>query len=189
MLSCNIAPEPGRRRRPWWSQQAAECVDIVAKEMGPHVNVEFVNPFLDALLNVLMTMAQTEAHRQSLGLKSDEVARGEVTGIIAMTGKQAKGSLAITFAAPAILDIFAKMMGEPKESVDKEVGDLVGELTNMVSGGARKTFSEKGLEFEMAIPAVIIGPGHTITHKTKGKVVLVTYQTTAGRFYVEICFE
>ncbi|CAK0754797.1 hypothetical protein CCP3SC15_10056 [Gammaproteobacteria bacterium] len=56
------------------------------------MNVEFVNPFLDALLNVLTTMAQTEAHRQFIGLKNDAVARGEVTGLIAMTGKKARGT-------------------------------------------------------------------------------------------------
>lgn len=152
------------------------------------MNVEFVNPFLGALVDVLATMAQTEAHRGPLSLKRDETALGEVTGLIDLKGSQATGSLAVTFSESAILAIFQRMLGEIRETVDAEVADLVGELTNMVTGGAKKVFAEKGLDFAMATPVLLTGAGHAIHHPVRGPTVLVPFYSDAGAFYVEVCF-
>ena len=66
------------------------------------MNVEFVNPFLISTMNVLKTMANTEAKPGKPFLKSEKVAKGDVTGIVGMSGAQARGSLAISFPEPAI---------------------------------------------------------------------------------------
>jgi len=82
-----------------------------------------------------------------------------------------------------------KMLGESLDSIDGTVRDVVGEITNMVSGGAKKVLSEKGYKFEMAIPTTITGKSHSITHKTKGAIIVVPFTTEAGNFFVEVCFE
>jgi len=153
------------------------------------MNVEFVNPFLDAIMNVLTTMAQSEAQADKPYLKEDCLAQGEVTGMIGLAGDRVKGSLAITFTTPAILHITSQMLGEELTEIDETVKDLVGEITNMVSGGAKKALSEKGYKFEMAIPTTITGKSHTITHKTLGAVVVVPFEMDSGKFFVEVCFE
>jgi len=152
------------------------------------VNVNYVNPFLGALVDVLATMAQTKAHRGPLSLKQDEIALGAVTGLIDLKGAKATGSLAITFSESAILAIFQRMLGETREAVDDEVADLVGELTNMVTGGARRVFAEKGLDFAMATPVLLKGAGHAIHHPVHGATMLVPFHSDAGDFYVEVCF-
>ena len=153
------------------------------------MNVEFINPFLDAILNVLSTMAQTEAITGKAYIKDDSQALGDVTGMIGLAGNQVRGSLAITFTEAAILNISSKMLGESLDSIDGTVRDVVGEITNMVSGGAKKVLSEKGYKFEMAIPTTITGKSHSITHKTKGAIIVVPFTTEAGNFFVEVCFE
>ncbi|MBF0564139.1 MAG: chemotaxis protein CheX, partial [Nitrospirae bacterium] len=65
----------------------------------------------------------------------------------------------------------------------------VGEITNMVTGGAKKILAERGYKFEMAIPTTIVGKNHVITHKTRGPIVIVPFKTTFGDFFVEVCFE
>lgn len=152
------------------------------------MNVEFVNPFLESIINVLATMANTEASPDKPFLKCETSATGDVTGIIGLTGEQAKGSFAITFTEPAILYIVSQMLGESVEKVDNSVADCVGEITNMVTGGAKKIFSEKGYKFDMAIPSTIIGKGHSITHKTSGNIICIPFKTMAGSFFVEVCF-
>ena len=61
------------------------------------MRVEFVNPFLVALIDVMTTMAKVEAKPSKPRLKQGSIARGEVTGFIAMKGEHASGSLAISF--------------------------------------------------------------------------------------------
>jgi chemotaxis protein CheX len=153
------------------------------------MNVEFVNPFLDAILNVLNTMAMLEAKPGKPAIKTNQVASGDVTGLIGMTSEQAKGTLAITFSEPVILDITKRMLGEEVTMIDDTVTDMVGEITNMVTGGAKKSLSEKGYRFDMAIPSVVAGKNHIIHHKSRGPVIIVPFNTESGDFFIEICFE
>ena len=152
------------------------------------MNVDYVNPFLGALVEVLATMAGTNAERGELSVKSYKSALGDVSGRIDMRG-DATGSLAVSFTASSILAIFANMVGERRDELDDEVADLVGEITNMVSGGAKRVFSEKGYEFDMATPELLTGKGHLIDHGIEGRTILVPFKTPDGEFFVEVCFE
>ena len=81
------------------------------------------------------------------------------------------------------------MLGEKLDSIDDTVTDMVGELTNMVTGGAKKILSEKGYRFDMALPTVISGKDHVVTHISKGPIIVVPFSTEAGDFFVELSFE
>ena len=153
------------------------------------MNVEFINPFLEAMLNVLSTMAQLDAKPGKPALKEGDVSRGEVSGIIGMIGEKARGSVAISFTKPVILDIVKRMLAEEPTVINETVTDLVGELTNMVSGGAMKILGEHGYIFDMAIPAVVSGKDHLIHHRSKGKKIILPFSVDSGEFFVELCFE
>lgn len=153
------------------------------------MNAEFANPFLQSILNILSTMAMLEARPGKPEIKSDDTAFGDVTGLIGMAGEKAKGTLAITFTEGAILEITKRMIGEEVTRINDTVTDMVGEITNMVSGGAKKLLSEKGYRFDMAIPSVISGQNHVIQHKSKAPIIIVPFTTEAGNFFLEVCFE
>lgn len=55
------------------------------------MKVEFISPFLESIINVLATMAKTEAKPDKPFLKSEKSAKGDVTGIIGLTGEKARG--------------------------------------------------------------------------------------------------
>lgn len=153
------------------------------------MNVEFINPFLEATVNVLSTMATLEAKPGKPTLKQDNVARGDVTGIIGMTSPRFKGSLSLTFTEPVILEIVKRMLGEEIQEIDETATDLAGEITNMVSGGAKKSLVEKGYDFDMAIPAIVAGKEHTVDHRFDGPKIIIPFQCDYGQFFVEVCFE
>lgn len=145
--------------------------------------------FLESLLNVLQTMANMSLTPGKPNLKKDNLAKGDVSGLIGMVGPQTKGSLSITFEEPLILEIMNGMLGEKPSSINEEVTDLVGEITNMVTGGAKNLLGDKGYEFEMATPIVVSGKGHTIAHKSDGKKIIMPFTSNWGNAYIEICFE
>ncbi|HAD47725.1 MAG TPA: chemotaxis protein CheX, partial [Idiomarina sp.] len=66
---------------------------------------------------------------------------------------------------------------------------MVGEITNMVTGGAKKTLGEKGYEFDMATPIVVSGKDHTISHRSEGPRIIMPFSHIAGKAYIEICFD
>lgn len=153
------------------------------------MNVEIINPFLESMVNVLSTMAMLESTPQRPSIKQDDTARGDVTGVIGMTSPQVKGSLAITFSEAVLLEMCKRMLGETLTSLNDDAADLAGEITNMVSGGAKRLLGEKGYMFEMAIPAVVSGKGHVVRHQSRGPKILIPFTTDFGNFYVEVCFD
>lgn len=153
------------------------------------MNVEFINPFISSLINVLATMAQTEIKPSKPRIKQNEIALGDVSGLIGMVGPQTKGSLSITFDAPLALDIMEKMLGERPAEVNEEVTDMVGEITNMVAGGAKNILGDKGYDFDMATPVVVSGKDHAITHKGKGKTIILPFTSGVGSANIEVNFD
>ncbi|WP_026959183.1 MULTISPECIES: chemotaxis protein CheX [Aliagarivorans] len=153
------------------------------------MDVKFVNPFLSSLLNVLTTMAQLELKPGKPKLKKDEVARGDVSGLIGMVGPQLKGSFSVSFDRSLAFEIMRRMLGETPSSVNEEVTDMVGEITNMVTGGAKRILADDGYDFSMATPVVVSGPAHTITHKNDGAKMMMPFTCEYGEATIEICFE
>ncbi|ACA88460.1 CheC domain protein [Shewanella woodyi ATCC 51908] len=153
------------------------------------MNVNFINPFLESLINVISTMANMQLTPGKPGLKQGNLAKGDVSGLIGMVGPQTKGSLSITFELNLVLEIMQNMLGENPGMMNEEITDLVGEITNMVTGGAKNKLGDKGYEFDMATPIVVSGIGHTISHKANGKKIIMPFTSPHGAAYIEICFE
>lgn len=153
------------------------------------MNVEFINPFLTSLMNVLETMAMTKLVPSKPSVKKEQTARGDVSGLIGMVGPQTKGSLSITFEASLALSIMEKMLGERPDSINEEVTDMVGEITNMVTGGAKNILGEKGYEFDMATPMIVSGEDHTINHKCEASTLIIPFDSDHGKAYIEVSFD
>ena len=152
------------------------------------MNAEFVNPFITALLNVLNTMAQIELLPGRPKKKSDNQARGQVSSLIGMVGDNIQGSMSISLDKGLVLEIMYKMLGEKPDKIDSEVQDMVGEITNMICGGAKNDLGKKGYDFGMATPIVVSGKNHIINHQVDGKKLVMPFSHASGNLYLEMCF-
>ncbi|MDY7036386.1 MAG: chemotaxis protein CheX [Thermodesulfobacteriota bacterium] len=152
------------------------------------MDVKLINPFIDATLHVLETIASTSAMPGKPYLKKDKVARGDVSGVIGLTG-DVKGTISVSFTEKSILSIVSRMFGEEIEKLNEEIQDAVGEITNMISGQARQKLEELGRSLDAAIPTVVMGTNHSITHITNQHIVAIPFDTDKGRFTIEVCFE
>nr|WP_217995089.1 chemotaxis protein CheX [Methylogaea oryzae] len=97
--------------------------------------------------------------------------------------------MSITFDADLAYEIMFRMVGERPKSMNDEVTDMVGEITNMVTGGAKRILAEKGYEFGMATPTVVTGLSHRIIHKSKGPKLIMPFNSQWGKAHIEISFE
>ncbi|MEI6610615.1 MAG: chemotaxis protein CheX [Deltaproteobacteria bacterium] len=150
------------------------------------MNVKFINPFLDGTISVLKTMAFVEPKAGKPYLKVDSLAKGDISGIIGLTGS-ATGSLALSFSEAAILKIVSNMIGENIKAMSDEIKDAVGEITNMISGVARKNLEADGFYIQAAIPTVVTGKNHTIAHVTGGQSLIIPFEIDEGTFVVDVC--
>ncbi len=125
---------------------------------------DFINAFVQSVINT---------HKITLGAKiiPGKVAilpmsekNGEITGFLGIVSNSSKWILSISYAKESVLDIYNTMFGESKTSIDNEVSDLVGEITNQIYGGAKSILNQRGYAFEMALPTVISGEFRTHHH-------------------------
>lgn len=150
------------------------------------MKAEFINPFLQSTKNVLETMAQTQVTPKKPHLKEDNVSYGDVTGIIGMASEEISGSMIVSFSKKCILKIVANMlMEEPRTEIDDEIIDAVGELTNMICGGAKAQLSKLAQKFDLATPTMVTGKGVEIAYYTDAPIIVIPFETADGPFVVE----
>ena len=152
------------------------------------MDVRLINPFIDATLNVLETMAQVTSEPGKPYLKTNDIAKGEVTGLIGLSG-DINVSISVSFDRGSILKIVSNMLGEEMTEVNADISDAVGELTNMISGQARKGLEVIGTTYMAVIPTVISGKTHKINHSVNGPKIAIPFKTETGEFTIEVCLE
>jgi chemotaxis protein CheX len=155
---------------------------------GEHMDILMINALLNSLFTIFETMVRQEIQAGIPVLKENNIAKGAASGLIGMKTEGASGSVALSLTLPAIRKISLGMLGEEFTSIDKEAADLVGELTNMLVGGAKRIMSEKGHEFDMHTPQLLVGDGHEIVHHYAGQTVLLPILMNQDEFYIELNF-
>ncbi len=133
-------------------------------------------------------MAQVDLKSQKPEKKTNDKSCGDVTGIIGMIGPQVRGSMSITFSKKLAANIMDTMLGESVDEIDEQVLDMVGEMTNMICGGAKNALAEQNYQFEMATPVIVAGSNHVIQHKVDGPKIILTFTSKKGNAYLEVCF-
>lgn len=150
------------------------------------MNAKYINCFLRATVHVLKTMALVEPKAGRPYEKHNSLAVGDVSGVVGMTGS-ATGSLALSFSEKCILRIVSGMLGEVHKGIDKEIEDAVGEITNMISGDARRMLQAEGYKIEAAIPTVVSGKNHKIAHVLGGPSIIIPFEIDGMTFVVDVC--
>ncbi len=120
------------------------------------MDVRYMNPFIVATQVVFRTMLGINVKMGKPILKQTRRTSGDVTGIMGLAGDQ-RGTLCISFRKNGALFIYNTLMGDGCQEINEDVIDAIGELTNIISGQARKEFERQNLHLKAAIPMVVVG--------------------------------
>lgn len=149
------------------------------------MNADFVNAFIQATSHVLGTMASLTCEPGSPFIKPDKKTWGVVTGIIGMGGENINGNMIVSFEQDCVLKVVNTMLMENFQEINADVIDAVGELTNMICGGAKMRLAEKGYVIAMASPVMIAGKGVELMQFSRNPVIAIPFNTGSGGFVVE----
>lgn len=152
------------------------------------IDINFINPFLGATLNVLKVQAGVTAEPGKVfAKKPGENVHGDVSGVIGIVSDSFNGSVIISFPEKTFLSVMSGMLGEEYKEITKDILDGAGEITNMIFGQAKVTLNERGYGVKVALPQVISGRNHSLSAMSKGPTVIIPFSSSAGDFFVEIC--
>ena len=152
------------------------------------MDIAMTHALLDSLYNIFVTMVRMKIMPGTPVIKRDNIAKGEVSGLIGMNADGVSGSVALSLTLPALRVISRNLLGSEINAIDSEAVDITGELTNMLVGGAKRILSEEGHDFDMQTPQLLSGFGHEIVHYYPGQTILLPVKMGPDEFYVELNF-
>ncbi len=149
------------------------------------MRVEYINPFIASLKNTFRTMLGCEAQRGQLAVKNSNHAHHPISGVIGLSGK-AVGTVVVSFSREVALRAASTMLMTEATEVNEDVLDAVGELTNMVAGGAKAQLEE--FQLMVSLPNVITGQDHEVHFPSNVTPLCIHFQTPWGPLTLEVGF-
>ncbi len=150
------------------------------------MDVAYINPFVDAASNVFKTVLNCPIERRLLSLKKSNAPTYEVSGVIGLSGK-ATGAVVLSVSAPVAFKVVETLLGTQCHEINADVVDAVGELTNMIAGGAKTALSH--LEMSIGLPSIVTGRSHSINFASRVPPLCISFDTPWGPMSLEVGLE
>ena len=147
------------------------------------MRANFINPFLTSTASVFSQMLGVEIRREPPFLRNEFSPQFDVTGIVGLTGN-ATGTVAVSLPREMAIAVTEVLTGEVHGSVNPQVADAVGELTNMIAGAAKSQL--EALQLTLGLPTVIIGRSTCIAFPSKTSPISIPFDSRLGCFTVEV---
>lgn len=143
----------------------------------------FVEAFTFSIENFFSTMilAPVEIAPPSVLNPADE--HHDVSGIIGLSG-EVTGSVVVSFPIATAEALVTRFAGTPIAHSDEDFTDAIGEVTNMIAGGAKSNFPHTAVS--ISCPSVVVGPGHKVFRRHDLPVVCFACNSELGKFGVQV---
>ncbi len=149
------------------------------------INVDYINPFIEATINTFQTMANVVPVREKVFLKGEGEEVYGVSGIIGLGG-EATGAVVLNFPEAVAIAAVGKFVGEEFTSITSSVVDGVGELTNIIAGDAKNRLTQKGYKFAIGLPKIVTGRNYITAQNKAVPCVVISFTSDLGRFCLEV---
>ena len=167
---------------PAFRQRQAEVASMMQND------VDFAQPFVDATLEVLGTMASLPITPHAICTVSSTF-QADVTSVIGMLGTTTTGTALLGFPrqlASKVVRAFLDESGETEEGIE----DGIEEILNMIVGKARASLANTLYEFDMSLPTIVRGANHEMPlPKEPCQTWIVPFEVYGQEFILELRLE
>lgn len=164
-------------------------LNIVKKNNSRLVDVHFIQPFINATVNVLQVQAKLECKMQTPTLKSNFKIPYDVdiAGVLSLVSDAFMGSIALSFPKDSFLKICSIVYGMEFTSIDEQTEDAAAEFLNMIFGGAKAELNkDRNYNIQKALPTVIRAESLNLRQYSAESTLTLPFQTSAGPFHIDI---
>jgi Predicted inhibitor of MCP methylation, homolog of CheC len=136
------------------------------------MNIEYINPFIEASQTVLKQIANIDAKLGKVYLKESPYSSESIVILVGLTGK-IRGQAMFTMKKSLAMNIASIMMfGMPVTDFDEISKSAISELTNMILGNAATLLYNRGTHVDITPPSLLMGDNMQIS-SSKMKTVCV----------------
>jgi chemotaxis protein CheX len=147
------------------------------------MKAEYINPFVNATVEAFDKMLGCQIRRGAPALKNGHATHFEISGVIGLSGN-AIGTVVLSFSKEVAIQAANVMLMAEMTELTPDVVDAVGELTNMVAGGAKSKLEE--LQLSISLPNVITGAGHEVRFPSDVTPICIPFESPWGPLTVEV---
>jgi chemotaxis protein CheX len=126
------------------------------------MNVNYLNPFIDAAVDVLKAEVGLSVQRENLELQKSSLTTDDITVLLHLVG-EVYGVVLYSLSFDLGLALVSTMMGQEFKVFDSLAQSGVAELGNVITGRATVRLSQAGYRTNISPPALIIGKGVQIS--------------------------
>ena len=152
-----------------------------------HITDDVVPAFVESIQEVFDTMIFLPATAGEPLMKEHSAPCGGIAGSLSITSDDITINLSLVFGIELANTIFRAMMGmEESDPVEtEEVSDIVGELANMTSGGAKTRLQDEYPHLQLGLPSVVVGTEiHVEPPKKNAQTSVIPLETESGTFFL-----
>ena len=147
------------------------------------MKAEYINPFVLAAVDVFSTMMQCELTRGQLSVGNGSQPAYDISGVIGLSGR-ASGTVVLSLQREVALSATEVLLSQQAGTINEDVIDAVGEITNMVAGRAKAGLEQ--LAMTLALPTVITGKNHVISFGSATQTIRIPYTCAWGELMLEV---
>jgi len=142
-----------------------------------------IHPFVECTKNVFSMMLNWET--ELIGVFSNEkfMSKYDCSGLIGVSGAL-RGTIVVSLDQDVAFAAAEAFLGTKPLTIDEEVVDMVGELTNMIAGAGKDRIGIPGIL--LGLPTVIAGKGHSVWFDHGAHVEILQFSSPHGPLTVEI---
>ncbi len=135
------------------------------------MNVNFLNPFLEAAIEVLKAEVGLSVSRGNLDLQKSSLTTDDVTVLLHLIG-DVYGVVLYCMPFETGLKIVSNIMGQEFSEFGSLAQSGIAELGNVITGRATIKFSQAGYQSNISPPTMITGKGVQISTLDFGRIVV-----------------
>ncbi|MBX2987518.1 MAG: chemotaxis protein CheX [Bdellovibrionaceae bacterium] len=156
----------------------------------PRLDTEFINPFIDAVINTFKVQLNLEIQPGKALLKKDvKPLPLEIAGVISLASTHFHGTISLGFPGQVFLKVYETWLGETHAAINQDIQDAAGELMNIVYGQAKAELNKKNYNIEKALPTVVTGEKLHLADTNKGTTLVIEFSSVHGPFIIEIAMD
>ena len=109
-----------------------------------------------------------------------------ISGVIGFIQNGLDGTLALCFDEDLLFRLMTKFYGEETRTVNDNLVGGVSELTNIVFGMIKEKCNDRGFNFHMCLPVVIVGSNHSMFSALTNNKAVIEYRIGSDSFWLEV---
>ncbi len=139
------------------------------------MNIEYINPFIEASQTVIKQIASLDAKLGKVYLKTAPYRSEDIIIMVGLTGK-IRGQAIFSMTRELGMKIASSMMmGMEVTEFDELSKSAISELANMIMGNAATILYNRGLNIDITPPSLLMGENMQIT-PSKMKTICIPLQ-------------